>query len=950
MKLNRVVCAVALVLACVGLQARNRIVKVEQVTGEVTLSEDVDYVITGDTPFAEGATVDITNVDHAVVILEKMRPSEATTTFLRKYIKRNGASLSASNCQVRMYGRGCIIFPYSSSYRPLTCYTEENFQGESKNVYTEGSTDGFMRDLSSTLLINKIKSFKLKRGFMVTFATGKSGWGYSRCFIADQEDLEIPVMPEPLYGNASSYRIFKWYNATKAGVHGASAEDNRALRTTSCFDWWEGNASLLPDVEWISHHIYEDWPSAQACGSVTQTCHMKTNNEPGNSADDHPQDVETVLDNWQNLMRTGLRLCSESSHDGSMNHLKTFITEIDKRGWRCDILDLHCYWEGQFNSLDWYIDEYGRNNQNGTYRPCWISEWLWGSSWGGNGAFASGRRSDDATYNGTKPILDQLNKNPKVERYFYWNSEADFTKIYRDGALTKLGKYYAEMNVEQGYNATANNYYPTVVYQQATDLRATYSKDKEEMKITWKDDNYDMLDSMWLEVKMPGESEYTRVQKMALTDKNAKSAKSFSHTMSGITRQGLYAIRVVSYGNRSTTVVNTDASLIIGESGKYYLQNGLGTFLQAGNSWGTQASLGTTGLLMDLTRYGDKVIIKSGFGENDSKVYFGINGFLDTEMYQWTMTETDEDEHGKVYNISYVSDGTTYYIGGRTSGTQTNLDLNITDNTLPQAKWRLVSKAERDELMSAATDEEPYNVTYLLSNPNFDRLQSVAAWKGEGKLGGEDRNMCMDVYDKTFDVYQEVSGLRPGSYTLKCQGFYRYGSSTTSKTKKAYLYANDQQTLLMSIADEIASRRPTDMATASQKFSNGWYSKNELKFTVGADGKLRFGIRKKDAVSGDWTIFDNFQLFFHDDASAINEIRTDDSNGVMHNLQGIPANPSNASKGIYIRGGRKILVGKLYPHRHQDGRHLYCRKQKDSVLKSHSQKVIGDIMNAVFKV
>lgn len=898
----------ALVLTSLGLQARNKIVRVEQVTGEVTLSEDVDYVITGDTPFAEGASIDITNVDHAVIILEKKRPSEATVTYLRKYVKKNGTALSATNCQVRMYGRGCIILPYASTLKPLTCYTEENFEGDAKNGYSEGHTDGFMKDLSSTLLLNNIRSFRLKRGYMVTFATGKAGWGYSRCFIADQEDLEIPVMPEPLYGNASSYRLFKWYNASKAGVHDTSAEVNKALRTTSCFGWDQGNGGLLPDVEWVSHHIYEDWPSSQACGSVTQTCHMKTNNEPGNPSDDHPQDVETVLNNWQNLMRTGMRLCSESSHDGSMNHLKTFITEVDKRGWRCDILDLHCYWEGQFNSLDWYIDEYGKNQQNGTFRPCWISEWVWGSSWGNNGAFASGRRNDDATYNGTKPILDKLNTNPKVERYYYWNSEADFSKIYRGGALTKLGKYFAEMNVGQGYDAKTNNYYPTVVYQQATDLKATYNQAKGEVVITWKDDNYDMLDSMWLEVKMPGDSEYTKVQKMTLTDKSSKAAKSFSCTLSGVTREGLYSIRVASYGNRSKKVVNTDASLFIGSVMDCYLMNDNGTFLQAGNSWGTQASLGTTGLLLGITRYDDKVIIKSGFGETESKVYFGINGFLDTEMYEWTLTQVDEDERGKVYNISYLDGATTYYIGSRTTASNTTVDMKITDNTLPQARWRLVSREERDGLMTTATDEAPYNVTYMLSNPNFDRLQSTAAWKGEGKLGGEDKNMCMDVYDKTFDVYQEVTGLQPGVYTLKCQGFYRYGSSTTIKTKKAYLYANDQQKLLMSIADEIASRRPTDMATASQKFSNGWYSKNELKFTVGADGRLRFGVRKTDAVSGDWTIFDNFQLFFHGDETAVREIRTGNDNGVMHNLQGIPTNPANASKGIYVKGGRKVLV------------------------------------------
>ena len=144
---------------------------------------------------------------------------------------------------------------------------------------------------------------------------------------------------------------------------------------------------------------------------------MKTNNEPGNSADDTPQDVATVLANWENLMRTGMRLCSESSHDGSMGHLKAFIDSIDARGWRCDLLDLHCYWPtDKFNNLNWYSSYYG----NG--RPIWISEWVWGASWSNNGAFAVSNRDEykgnwQNNYNGTKPILEVLNANSKVERY-----------------------------------------------------------------------------------------------------------------------------------------------------------------------------------------------------------------------------------------------------------------------------------------------------------------------------------------------------------------------------------------------------------------------------------------------------------------------------------------------------------------------------------------------------
>ncbi len=540
MKLTRYFLASVLALSALGLNAKNTTTTAKQVNETITLTEDVDYVISdADAPFGAMGSVNIENTDHAVLIIKMIRPSDVIKNILPNHVFINGEqAVNGKNCQVKMFNRGAIIFPYASTIKPLTCYTEENFQGDSCVSYTEGSSGGFMKSLTTTTLNNKIQSFKLKRGYMVTFAVGQSGWGYSRCFIADMEDLEFSVMPAPFKGTISSYRLFKWYNASKAGVHDTSKEANAALRTTSCFDWGQGNSSLLPDVEWISHHIYEDWPSPATCGSVDGTCHMKTNNEPGNSADDHPQDVATVLGNWRNLMRTGLRLCSESSHDGSMGHLKEFIEEIDKRGWRCDILDLHCYWpSGSFNNLTWYSDYYG----NG--RPIWISEWVWGASWNRNGAFADGCQSDDATYNGTKPIIDQLNSHPRVERYFYWNSEAWYTKVYRDGSLTKLGEYYASTETGLAYNAS-NEYVPKIVVSDPTSITGTYNKTRKTFKVEWSDPNGDMVAGMELQRKNPGSSKWNTLSEITPKDQTDANGATYAYTDT-LSEAGLYTYRVM---------------------------------------------------------------------------------------------------------------------------------------------------------------------------------------------------------------------------------------------------------------------------------------------------------------------------------------------------------------------------------------------------------------------
>ncbi|MBO4673377.1 MAG: hypothetical protein J5616_03410 [Bacteroidaceae bacterium] len=526
--------------------AANTKTTVKQVTEAVQLTTDVDYIISDATPFTTAGSVDIQNTEHAVLIIAAVKPSQVIKNWM-SHIYINGVqAVDGSNCQVKMYNRGAIIFPYDKSIQPLTCYTEQNFGGESCSNYSEGSSGGYMKNLSDKLLNNQIRSFKLKRGYMVTFAVGTGGWGYSRCFIADQADLEVKTLPNILDHRISSYRIFKWHNAHKAGLASdGRAEANQALNTSWCYDWGQGNESNLPDTEWVPNHIYEDWPSSATCGGVNGSCHMKTNNEPGNSSDDHPQDVETVLDNWENLMRTGMRLCSESSHDGSMNHLKAFIDSIDARGWRCDILDLHCYWaSGTFNSLTWYSDNYGKG------RPIWISEWIWGASWNRNGAFGDGV-TDAQILSETKNLLNILNTNSRVERYAYWNSESK-AHIYENGALTTLGKYYATMDDGLGYNA-ANEYIPKETrLASPSDLTCTYTRTKGTVALSWNDPNGDLMETITIQCKLPGETLYSNVATVTPKDKNSKGGVSYSYT-DNISDPGVYTYRIkcVSYNNKA---------------------------------------------------------------------------------------------------------------------------------------------------------------------------------------------------------------------------------------------------------------------------------------------------------------------------------------------------------------------------------------------------------------
>ncbi len=477
--------------------SKNEVTTVEQVTSAITLSDNLDYTITDSTtPFTATGSINITNTDHAVVILKNIRPSKALSYL--GYININGEPAeNDKNCQVRMYAEGSIIFPYSEDFKPLTVYSEQNFNGESVNDFGLEHTSGYMNTLTTNKLNNRIRSFKLKRGYMVTFSNNPSGRGYSRCFIADDADLEIAELPVVLDEHISSYRIFKWNDAQKKGLaNDTGTESTQALNVSWCYSFGPGEDKGI-DCECVPHKIQVNWPGN--CGTLTYSPHLKTNNEPGNSADHGTESVTSVLATWEDLMATGKRLCSPSSHDGSLNWLREFMDSIDARGWRCDILDMHCYWP------EWNLNNALEGWYNDYKRPIWVSEFVWGASWNNNGIFATDKtysiENQQKNLDVMSKVLTNWNSYPYIERYAYWNSEADCSKIYKDGGLSLLGEFYADMKTGLAYNKNYE-FVPKVVYKSPSDLIVNYNEKTRKIEISWTNANMELTDSTELQLKI----------------------------------------------------------------------------------------------------------------------------------------------------------------------------------------------------------------------------------------------------------------------------------------------------------------------------------------------------------------------------------------------------------------------------------------------------------------
>lgn len=575
--MKRILFSIALTLAAfLPTRAANTSTTVEQVTDAVTLSEDVDYHITSTTPFAAGGSIDITNLDHAVIIFENLKPSLALKQLGK--ITINGAkATNEKNCQVRIYDRGAILFPYgkegntSTGFHPLKVYDEKNCEGNSCELFGLESNNGYMTTLTTAKMNNSIRSFTLKRGYMVTFSLRSGGYGYSRCFIADKADLVVNSLPNLMDQRISSYRIFRWQYTSKVGV--ADYLDATALsklNAQTTFTWGPGS-NMLPDVEVVPHRIDESWPSPSECGRATYSPHMKTNNEPRNEADHGTWTMDQILANWQDMMRTGMRLCTPSSWDGSdywnaTGFLADFLTEIDKRGWRCDIIDLHGYWnEGSFTTN---VNNWAQKFK----RPVWITEWVWGSSWGNNGIFGEASSRDNPTAADLQKnktvvarILDNLNSNNACERYFYWNGEANCSKIMRDGKLTPAGEYFATMKTNgPGYTGYGNYVPKTPPFTAVSDLAVTYTAKTGNCKFTWNNNNYDLTDVTLLQHRNGG-----TWQSVDTIPYSELLSRNFNFTIDRNTNPGLNEFRLLCNDADGKTRYSNITSIFVGVAETY---------------------------------------------------------------------------------------------------------------------------------------------------------------------------------------------------------------------------------------------------------------------------------------------------------------------------------------------------------------------------------------------
>ena len=282
-------------------------------------------------------------------------------------------------------------------------------------------------------------------------------------------------------------------------------------------------------------------------------------------------------------------------------------------------------------------------------------------------------------------------------------------------------------------------------------------------------------------------------------------------------------------------------------AGTFYLYNvGVGQWYCGGNAWGTHASLGQ---LPEV----DVILTPSGSGYSiDTQISNGgnnhyLNGeWSDGSAQPWTFTAGAQ---GYIINNGA---GNLAYSG---NGTNLTVDASITSF---DAQWLLVSKDELLASLNAATPTNPVDATFLIKDPSFGRNDTrSSAWKcersgGNFTLNGPNANrgsFGCELWNNTFDFYQDITGFPEGTYELTVDG---YGTNGTT-----YMYINDSEAAFVNTASAANFSAALDEIAAGQHTGNTTGKVNVSSTT------MRIGLKRTSQVGFDWTVFDNFRLKYY---------------------------------------------------------------------------------------
>ncbi|MDD4990862.1 MAG: DUF6055 domain-containing protein [Paludibacter sp.] len=216
-----------------------------------------------------------------------------------------------------------------------------------------------------------------------------------------------------------------------------------------------------------------------------------------------------------------------------------------------------------------------------------------------------------------------------------------------------------------------------------------------------------------------------------------------------------------------------------------------------------------------------------------------------------------------------------------------------------------------------ASATNPLDMTSYIINQGFDANDTVG-WKGAGTVNYHE----VEFYEKTFNMYQVISGLPAGKYRLKAKGFERPKANDSgiaykagTETIYARMYAkspdySEVNTAFNSLYKHAytstgsANGYANTMAAAEIMFTNAttsYYDMTVSNIMLNEGAKLTIGAKSNFVQTGYWALFDNFKLEYlgtadiNDLALAINNRITEAQYLLTQHIQNTAITTLNAA-------------------------------------------------------
>lgn len=527
----RVIMTALACFACVFMGRARNIEAVESVEVSRVLTDATDLHINSCVaPIAEGAVVDIVSED-AGLFFDNVSPQDVIDKYSSAVTVKGAAMVPDENCRISIYKQGTLVMAHPVGYMPLEAFEEADFTGKTSKYetgffYTNAPANEVSADLCRGLeQDNDIRSFKLKRGYMATFATEPDGLGYSRVFIANEGDLET-ALPKELAGKVSFIRVFKWQEPSKKGWVGGNNQTNPpegyleeqcdATRSTWVYSWSDNpDYGRSPEVQgepWRNQEfVQEKWGHGgnwDLLFNETESSHLLSYNEPDHTEQSNVT-VAKAIEEWPKHLQTGKRLGSPATTDFSW--LYNFMSECRKRNYRVDYVAIHAYWGGRGSSVvcstvdDWYKKLKEIHEKTGC--PIWITEWNNGANWTHEGWPDTKPEQQEKQRKFIEEVLAMMDTCSFIERYSIYNwVEEKRAMFWNNLNLTPAGKVYANFNAAQAF-CRSEEVIPSWSIREEPDLSYVFNESDNAFELSWSDVNCEQVDEYIIE-KSVGKNDF----------------------------------------------------------------------------------------------------------------------------------------------------------------------------------------------------------------------------------------------------------------------------------------------------------------------------------------------------------------------------------------------------------------------------------------------------------